>query len=124
LRELVAAVREAEARVGADVRDAPLDPVLAGDGVKRVETVEEGLRHFATRGIFSITDIQPGEPFTTGNLRVLRPGELPQGLHPRHFADLIGGGVAARGIPAWTGVQWDDVQCPPGTQEGLASPAK
>ncbi len=128
LRDLVAAVREAEAgmdnrRVGAPVPGAHqpaggpaglrgdwLDPLLAGDGVKRVEPVEDGLRHFATRGLFSIADIAPGEAFGPHNLRVLRPGELPQGLHPRHYAELVGGGVAARELPAWTGLQWDDVR--------------
>ncbi len=110
LRELVAAVREADARVQEGAAPPPLDPVLAGDGVKRVEAVEDGLRHFATRGVFTIADIQPGEAFSPRNLRVLRPGELPQGLHPRHYAELVGGGVAARDLPAWTGLQWDDVQ--------------
>jgi hypothetical protein len=34
---------------------------------------------------------------------------LPQGLHPRHFAKLIAGGTAARDIPQWTGLVWEDV---------------
>lgn len=112
MRNLVAAVREAEARLerGSPEPEVAVDPLLAGDGVKRVEPVESGLRGFATRGVFSIADIEPGERFSPRNLRVLRPGELPQGLHPRHYAELVAGGVAARDIPAWTGLQADDVE--------------
>jgi sialic acid synthase SpsE len=105
LRALVAAIREAEAGAGAAAPEA----LLAGDGVKRVEAIEERLRHFATRGVFSLSDIAPGEPFGPHNLRVLRPGELAQGLHPRHYAALVAGGVAARAIPACTGLQPADV---------------
>jgi N-acetylneuraminate synthase len=110
LRELVAAVRDAEARLE---RGSPepqaLDPILAGHPDKHVEPIEDGLRHFATRGIFSLRDIRAGERFSAENVRVLRPGELPQGLHPRYYAGLIAGGTAARDIPAWTGLQAQDV---------------
>jgi len=120
LRELVAAVRDTQARrANVHVRlpagdcgqspYAPLDPILAGHPEKRVEAIEDGLRRFATRGIFSLRDIKRGERFSGDNVRVLRPGELPQGLHPRHFADLLAQGTAARDIPAWTGLQAEDV---------------
>lgn len=132
-REMVQAIREAESGLGAMAPGASaspagsageadasrpgglavppgrIDPVLAGDGVKRVEPIEEDLRRFATRGIFTIADLKQGERFSRRNLRVLRPGELPQGLHPRHFAELIDHGTAARDIPAWTGLQHPDV---------------
>ena len=108
LRELVRAVREAEARVAAG-EPPPVDPVLAGRSAKTVEADEEALRSFATRGIFTVAEIRTGEPFSRQNLRVLRPGELPQGLHPRHYAGLITGGRAARNIPCWTGLQPQDL---------------
>lgn len=108
LRELVNAVREAEARV-ASGEPLDFDPRLAGRSAKVVEADEQMLRNFATRGIFSIVPIAAGEPFSRQNLRVLRPGELPQGLHPRYFAQFISGGRAARDIPQWTGLSWDDV---------------
>lgn len=107
LRELVAAVREVEARLAAG-EEPELDPVLAGSGEKQVEPVEQSLRHFASRGIFSIRPIMAGERFAQENVRVLRPGELPQGLHPREFASLVERGSAARDIPAWTGLQFED----------------
>ena len=108
LRELVTAVREAEARVAAG-DPLEIDPVLAGRSAKVVEADEDMLRNFATRGVFSIAPIQAGEAFTRENLRVLRPGELPQGLHPRYFSQFINGGHAARDIAQWTGLVCEDV---------------
>jgi N-acetylneuraminate synthase len=109
LRELIREVREAEARMAAGEAIA-IDPVLAGRSAKVVEEDEQVLRGFATRGIFAIETIRAGEPFTRENLRVLRPGELQQGLHPREFARLTDGGVAARDIPQWMGLQPEDVR--------------
>lgn len=108
LRELVSAVREAEAKL-ASGEPLEIDPALAGRSAKVVEADEQVLRDFATRGIFSIEPIRAGEAFSRDNLRVLRPGELPQGLHPRYFSQFVSGGRAARDIPQWTGLVWDDV---------------
>jgi sialic acid synthase SpsE len=108
LRAMVAAIREAEAQVAAG--EIPvLDEVMGGQPDKHLGEVEGGLRHFAYRGIFTLREIQPAEPFTSENLRVLRPGELPQGLHPRHYAELLSGRCASRLIPPYTGLQWADV---------------
>ena len=109
LKELVQRVREAEARVAAG-EAVEVDPVLAGRSAKVVEADEDVLRSFATRGIFSIAPIRAGEPFTRENLRVLRPGELAQGLHPRYFTQFVSGATAARDIPQWTGLSWEDVR--------------
>ena len=109
LRELVAAVREAEAQVAAG-EPLPLDPLLAGRSAKVIEADEQVLRDFATRGIFTIAPVKAGEPFSRANLRVLRPGELPQGLHPRYFGQFVAGGRAARDLPQWTGLQWEHVE--------------
>jgi sialic acid synthase SpsE len=108
LREMIAAIREAEQRLAAGAEPA-LDELLAGEADKRLGEIEGGLRHFAYRGVFSLRDIAAGEAFSPENLRVLRPGELPQGLHPRHFTELVGGKCAARPVPAYTGLQWADV---------------
>lgn len=109
LRALVQAVRETEARLAAG-EELPLDPVLAGRNHKVVEPPEQVLRNFATRGIFSLRDIAAGEAFSRENLRVLRPGELRQGLHPRYYEQFINGACARRDIPQWTGLQWEDVE--------------
>ena len=108
LRDLVQAVHEADARLASGDLP-PLDPVLAGHPEKRVEPVEAGLRGFATRSIFTIREIKRGETFSRDNLRVLRPGELPQGLHPRHFEDVLEKKTAARDLSAWHGLQLDDI---------------
>jgi pseudaminic acid synthase len=39
------------------------------------------------RSIFAVQDIAEGEPFTTENIRVIRPG---QGLAPQYFSTLLG----------------------------------
>jgi sialic acid synthase SpsE len=109
LRELIREVREAEARLAAG-EAVEIDPVLAGRATKVIEDHEQVLRGFATRSVFSIQPIKAGEAFTRENLRVLRPGELPQGLHPREFSKLIAEGKAKRDSPQWKGLQREDVQ--------------
>lgn len=112
LRAMVAAVREAEARLASGER-MPLDPILSGSDEKRIGPSEQCLRDFAHRGVFTLRDIAAGETLSTENLRVLRPGELSQGLHPRHYAALVDGDhVAARDLPAWKGLEWEDVGGP------------
>jgi len=109
LRALVRAVRKAEKRLQEAPHAVKTDKLVAGTSEKRVQPCEESLRRFATRGIFSIAEIQPGERFTKSNIRVLRPGQQPQGLSPRHYAALLQEGSAARYIPPWTGLQPADV---------------
>lgn len=109
LKALVQRVREAEAQVAAG-ETLTVDPILAGRSAKVIEDHEQVLRDFATRGIFTIRPLKAGEPFTRENLRVLRPGELSQGLHPRYFGRFVSGAVAARDLPQWTGLSWEDVR--------------
>ena len=39
------------------------------------------------RSIYVVKDIQPGEPFTEENIRVIRPGD---GMHPKYYDRLLG----------------------------------
>jgi len=39
------------------------------------------------RSIFAVKDIEPGEPFTKENVRIIRPSD---GLAPKYFKELLG----------------------------------
>jgi len=85
LRELVGAVREAQA--------------VLGTGAKEVLAVERELHGFARRSVFSVLAIGAGEVFTEDNIRVLRNGANAPGLAPEEYPRLVGK-RAARDIPA------------------------
>ncbi len=109
LTRMVSAVREAEVRLE-EGNFPQLDETIAGSTVKRLTEAEQMLRDFAYRGIFATRKISSGEPLTTDNIAVLRPGELQQGLHPRYFKILASGNyVATRDVAQYRGLQWNDV---------------
>lgn len=83
LRAMVGAIRQTEAALGS--------------GRKDVQPVEEELRAFARRSIFTLRDIAAGEIFTADNIAVLRCGQNAAGLPPREFDSVIGK-KAARAI--------------------------
>lgn len=58
------------------------------------------------RSLFVAADVGAGEPFTTANVRSVRPGT---GMHPRHLND-VAGKSAARDITAGTPMSWDLVE--------------
>jgi len=109
LAQMVSAIREAEAELATGV-EPEIDEALAGDGVRRMAENEKTLRDFAYRGIFTIAPIKAGDVLTAENIRVLRPGELAQGMHPRYYPLLCSGNYrATRDVEQWTGLDWDDV---------------
>jgi pseudaminic acid synthase len=55
------------------------------------------------RSLFVVRDMLKGEPFTTSNVRSIRPGH---GLHTRHLPDVLGK-KAARNIESGTPLSWD-----------------
>jgi pseudaminic acid synthase len=57
------------------------------------------------RSIYVVKAVKTGEPLTTGNTRVIRPG---LGLPPRYL-DLVIGRVARVDIPAGTPLKWEMV---------------
>jgi len=95
LTQLVQAVRTAES--------------MQGHGRKEVLPVENELRAFARRSVFSTRAIRQGEAFTASNVAVLRAGRLTRGLAPREFDDLLGRN-AARDISAEAPIQWSDAE--------------
>lgn len=82
-----------------------------------VSPAEEASRVFR-RSIFVVRDVQKGEIFTRGNIRVIRPGH---GLVPRHLEAVLGM-HARRDISRGTPFTWDltrdkNPQKPKGTGE-------
>lgn len=76
LRQMVEAVRQAEAAMGT--------------GEKKTLAVEGELRDFARRYIFTTRPIKRGERFTADNIAILRKGKLPAGLPPRRWDSILG----------------------------------
>jgi pseudaminic acid synthase len=65
-------------------------------------TAAEAQSRVFRRSLFVVKDMEPGEVFTAGHVRSIRPGH---GLHPRYLGEVIGRRAAtaiARGTPlAW-----------------------
>lgn len=94
LKSMVQAIREAEK--------------MKGSGYKSIHPSEEELRRFAKRGIQAIQNIKAGTLFKEGeNIAILRPGNKPQGIHPR-FLEKIEGKTAKREIPIGDGIRHGD----------------
>lgn len=78
-----------------------------GSGRKDVQPVEEELRAFARRSIFTLRGINAGETLTPENIAVLRCGQNAAGLPPRDF-DAVLGRKAARRLEAGRAVNAAD----------------
>lgn len=68
-------------------------------------TAREQASRVFRRSLFVVKDVKAGEPFTTENVRSIRPGH---GLHTRYLAEIIGR-RAAYDVAPGTPVQWDMV---------------
>lgn len=55
------------------------------------------------RSIYAVTDIEPGEPLSRENVRVIRPG---YGLKPRYFKEVLGRKASQR-IERGTALSWE-----------------
>lgn len=93
---------------------------VRGHGRKEVHAVEEELRAFARRSIFTTAAIKKGTPFDRTNLDVLRQGKLGQGLAPKQLATVLTG-IAARDLPADHALQGAEVWLAQG--QALSRPA-
>ncbi len=76
LKEMVRRVREVE--------------TVLGSGEKTTHPMEKELRGFARRSIFTLRDIASGEILSRDNVAVLRCGNLPAGLAPKEFPNVLG----------------------------------
>jgi N-acetylneuraminate synthase len=79
---------------------------VLGTGAKEVLEVENDLRGFARRSVFSARAIRAGETITVENIRVLRNGINAPGIPPSAYPRLLGL-RAARDIPAGIAVTKD-----------------
>ena len=94
LRQLVTAVRATEE--------------VLGDGRKRSPAIEDELRSFARRSIFTTRPIVAGETLGPGNIAVLRAGRQEHGLGPAEWEWVLGK-TASRTLPAQQGLGRSDV---------------
>lgn len=82
--------------------------IVAGSGKKDVHSVEEELRGFARRSIFTTRAIKKGEAFSRDNVDVLRQGKLGAGLSPANLERVLSS-VAERDLAAEIPVQEADL---------------
>lgn len=87
-KAMVKAVREAERARGE---------------VRYTLTEEEQASRVFRRSLFVVRDVRAGEPFTSDNVRSIRPGH---GLAPRYF-EMVLGRRAVRNIEKGTPLAWD-----------------
>ncbi len=93
-----------------------LEPAEFASMVEAVRTTERALgsvrygpdaREAASlafrRSLFVVQDVRAGEPFTTANVRSIRPAH---GLHTRHLRDVLGR-RATHDVPRGTPLSWD-----------------
>jgi sialic acid synthase SpsE len=81
---------------------------VLGSGEKVVQPVEEELRQFARRSIFTTCRVGKGEAFSRDNVDVLRHGKLGSGLAPAELTRVLGA-VAARDLAPETPLQESDL---------------
>jgi pseudaminic acid synthase len=87
LREMVDGIRTAEKALGS-VNYQPSD--------------QEAPSRILRRSLFVVEPVRAGEPFTTRNVRSIRPGH---GLHTRHLPEVLGR-TATRDIERGTPMEW------------------
>lgn len=79
-----------------------------GSKTKTVLDIESELYDIARRHIHATVDIEAGELITEESVSVLRSGQREHGLKPKHYSSVIGT-RAARDIPQWKGIEWEDL---------------
>jgi N-acetylneuraminate synthase len=64
--------------------------LVMGSGEKDVHQIEQELRHFARRSIFTTCSIKAGDLLTRENVDILRRGKLAEGLAPGDLSRVLG----------------------------------
>ena len=103
-------------RLGGPDADFSMEPDEFKEMVQRIRDVEKSMgcvkyelsekgkknRHFA-KSLFFVKDMKAGEVITPENMRAIRPAN---GLHPKHYNELIGK-IVAKDIQLGTPVDWE-----------------
>jgi N-acetylneuraminate synthase len=76
LKQMIARIRDCESALG--------------NAEKKATVVEEELRTFARRTIFTSRELAAGESFTRDNVTILRAGKAGHGLPPAALDELLG----------------------------------
>jgi sialic acid synthase SpsE len=84
------------------VRNVRTAYAALGQAAPAVTPGEAGSRHFR-RSLFAVRAIRAGEPFTSENVRSIRPGD---GLPPRELKQVLGR-QARTDIARGTPLRWD-----------------
>jgi sialic acid synthase SpsE len=109
LKLMVEKVREAEEKIRHG-NSVGIKNVLLGSPEIRTHEDEGYLRNFAYQTILSIKRIPGGERLTRENIRILRPGNIPWGIEPKHYPSLIKKNyIAQRDIDEGESIHWSDL---------------
>ncbi len=109
LKRMVAAMRKIRAGYNSGKRPG-VEPLLAGSPVRRTYDIEEYVRNFAYKSIFSTRKIAKGERLTAENAAVLRPGaSLKKGLEPKYYELVTSKACARKALDAWEPITWDSI---------------
>lgn len=94
LKRMVAGIRSVEAALGSYE--------------KNVTKIEEEMRVFAHRSVFTTKNINQGEVISTDNTAILRPGKKEYGIAPKYYEKIMGARLI-NSIPEGEVVKWSDI---------------
>lgn len=92
--------------MAAMVRDLREIHLMLGDGIKRIQPGEVKWREAARKSVVASRPIRAGETIAADALAVKRPGD---GLHPRHFEEIVGN-VARSDLARDEAIRWTDLR--------------
>lgn len=107
LKEMVSSIRSAEKDLN---NKSIIDPVLLGTSEKKTLDIEENIRKFAYRCVFTTKNIEKGTMISTENTAILRPGESQRGIEPKFYEMLLNKKVKInKSKEAGEPITWEDV---------------
>jgi len=94
LKQMVMGIRSVEAAMGTSE--------------KYVTEIEQEMRSFAHRSVFTTRQINKGEVISSENTAILRPGKKQHGIAPKYYEKILGAKII-RSVSAGEVVKWSDV---------------